>query len=95
MFHHLVFWKFREGAKAELPDAVERLRSLAHVVPVIRALHAGTDQVHSPRSWDLGLVVTLDSPADLDAYDRHPAHQAVRDWIRERAEASASVDFED
>lgn len=95
MFIHMVFWKFSESHRNDLAEAVERLRSLKRDIPFLVALHAGVNQVHSERSWDLGLFVGLPDRAHLGLYDQHPAHQEVRAWIRQRALQSASVDFED
>lgn len=95
MFYHLVFWKFKAENRGDLLEAVRILKQMKQAIPLIRQLHAGTDVLHSARSWDLGLMVGLDSRQDLEAYDQHQAHVPVKDWIRQRAEASASVDFED
>ncbi len=95
MFYHLVFWKFRDEYREDLPEAVRILKEMRQSIDVIRDLRTGIDVLHSSRSWDLGLMVTLDSPRDLDTYDQHPAHLPVKEWMRQRAEAGASVDFED
>jgi hypothetical protein len=95
MFHHLVFWKFKEDFKQDLPEAVRLLRNMKESIPLIQELKAGLDVLHSARSWDLALAVTLPSQKDLEAYDQHPAHQPVKAWMKERAEASAAVDFDD
>lgn len=95
MFHHIVFWKFRPEAAADLEEAVRRLRDLASRIPFIQQLNAGLDVVKSHRSWDLGLHVVLERRADLPLYDAHPDHLPLKAWMGERAAQAAAVDFED
>lgn len=93
MIKHIIFMKFQNPA-ADVPAVRDMLLALKGVVPEIRTIEAGADVLHKERSYDFALIVTFDSLEDLAAYDRHPAHEAARAYIRQHRTASASVDFE-
>ena len=95
MIKHLVFLKFKPEATADQRRAIiDELRALPKQIDVIRDYEAGEDVLHSPRSWDAGLVGTYDSLEALKTYTDHPAHVAVVQKLRAISEAVASVDFE-
>ena len=99
MIRHIVCWKFRESAEGgtkeeNLRKARAMLLALPGVIPEIRALEVGTDQVRSEHSWDMALVGTFASRADLVAYQQHPAHQAVFPFLRAVWSERCSVDYE-
>jgi hypothetical protein len=96
MLTHLVVWKYR----ADVPQATReehrtRLRSLSAIVPGIESLSVGSDTLHSPRSYDTGLVAVFRDRLVLDAYTVHPDHVEVVRFGDGIIEAIAKVDFED
>lgn len=94
MVLHVVLFRFKEEAKPQLDEALRRLKSMVGPVEVIRDLKAGKDFVHSGRSFDLGLAVTLNDKAALEAYDKHPAHQPVKQFLGPLYDQVVAVDFE-
>ena len=99
MIRHIVCWNFREnaegGSKGEnLRKAREMLLALTGVIPEIRSLEVGIDVVRGEHSWDMALVGTFASRADLVAYQQHPAHQAVLPFLRAVWSERCSVDYE-
>lgn len=94
MVLHLVLFRFKPEAKPQLEEAVRRLKAMVGPVEVIRDLKAGQDFVHSGRSYDLGLAVTLDSPRDLEIYNDHPHHVPVKQFLGPLYEQAVAVDFE-
>lgn len=94
MVAHIVLFRFKEEAKPQLDAALAQLKSMVGPVEVIQDLKAGKDFVHSGRSYDLGLVVTLADRHALAVYDQHPAHQPVKKFLGPLYEAAVSVDFE-
>jgi hypothetical protein len=48
----------------------------------------------APDNYDVLLVATFRSWADLDAYQKHPAHLMVADYIRNVRQNRAVVDYE-
>ena len=94
MVLHLVLFRFKAEAKPQLDEAIRRLKAMVGPVEVIRDLQAGKDVLHSGRSFDLGLAVTLDDLHALEVYDKHPGHQPVKQFLGPLIEQSVSVDFE-
>jgi hypothetical protein len=88
---HIVLARFPREGDAE--EAARLLGGLPAKVDVIRSLVAGPDVVRSDRSYDLGWIVELDSPDDLDTYSNHPAHLEVAQWITEHRTDIAVCDF--
>ena len=96
MLTHLVVWKYR----ADVPQATReehraQLRSLRNIVPGIESLSVGADVLHSPRSYDTGLVALFRDRSVLDAYTVHPDHVKVVEFGHSILETMAKVDFED
>ena len=79
---------------ADAPEAKRRLEALRGEVPPLRSLRADLDTLGLPGSAHLALVTTHDSPEGLRAYQEHPAHLALLDWLRPRLAGRAAVDYE-
>lgn len=95
MLTHIVIWKYRpETTPAERADHVARLRRLPQFISHIESFVVGFDELHLPRSYDVGLVATFRDRAGLDAYTDHPEHVLVATYGRSISEHVASVDFE-
>jgi Stress responsive A/B Barrel Domain len=96
MLTHIVVWKYRaETPQATRDEHLARLRSLSSVVPGIESLSVGVDTLHSPKSYDIGLVGIFRDRAVLDAYTVHPDHVKVVEFGGSITETMAKVDFED
>jgi diamine N-acetyltransferase len=91
---HVVMFKLKKPTAAVLAEAAARLRALQGVVPTLISIEVGLDVVHEGRSYDLVIINRFASQADLAAYQEHPDHQLVLDYLRPIVSASASVDFE-
>jgi len=96
MLTHIVVWKYRSDTSQDTRDEhVERLRSLRSVVPGIESFSVGVDILHSPKSYDTGLMAIFRDRAVLDAYTVHPDHVNVVEFGHRITETMAKVDFED
>jgi len=93
MLKHIIFTKF-ENPEEQAKTASEMLLALRDKIPQIVSIETGLDCLHSARSFDLALIVTFNSREDLEIYDHHPEHEAVRAYIKAHRTATASVDFE-
>jgi diamine N-acetyltransferase len=91
---HVVMFKLKKPTAAVLAEAAARLRALQGVVPTLISIEVGLDVVHEGRSYDLVIINRFANQADLAAYQEHPDHQLVLDYLRPIVNASASVDFE-
>jgi predicted RNase H-like nuclease (RuvC/YqgF family) len=79
-----------DGTAQKVQDA---LLSLRGKVPQIRDIEVGVDVVRSERSYDLALVARFDSREDMEAYQVHPEHQKVVEYIRSVTTDSVAVDY--
>ena len=96
MLTHIVVWKYRADASRDARgEHLARLRSLYSVVPGIESFSVGIDTLHSPKSFDTGLVATFRDRSVLDAYTVHPEHVKVVELGRDITDRMAKVDFED
>lgn len=91
---HVVMFKFKKPTPAMLAEAAAKLRSLLGVVPTLISMEAGQDVLHEGRSYDLVIINRFASQSDLVAYQEHPEHRQVLDFLRPIVSSSVSVDFE-
>ncbi len=91
MFKHVVCQKFAN--KEDAQEAARMLRALPEQVPSLISMEVGVDELQSERAFDLVLIATFENVEGLHAYDVHPAHAAVRAFIKPRRVATCSVDF--
>lgn len=94
MLVHLVVFQFKPEFRDQVDAAVARLKAMAPQIEEVLDLKAGADVVHSGRSFDLGLVVTLRDKAALSVYNDHPAHLPVKAYLSPLYEKAVAVDFE-
>lgn len=91
MVKHIVMQKFID--KADAVEAKRMLDALMGVVPTLCSMEVGINELPGERAFDLALIATFETMDGLHAYDAHPAHEAVRAFIKPRRSQSASVDF--
>ncbi|WP_435921746.1 Dabb family protein [Paenibacillus sp. DYY-L-2] len=94
MIKHIVFFKLKDTSPENLEKTAGVLRGLKGKVEQLRELEVGIDVIRSARSYDIALVATFESLADLDAYQVHPEHQKVIEYMNQVRESSVAVDFE-
>ncbi len=99
MIKHIVAWKLKESAHgldkaSNAKQIIEKLNALKATIPEIMALEVGSDFSHTETSADLVLVSVFENRAALEAYQIHPAHQAVAAFIREAVCERRLIDYE-
>ncbi|MDH4266048.1 MAG: Dabb family protein [Deltaproteobacteria bacterium] len=94
MIMHIVLFKLKDRRPEEVTKAREKLMELAGRVPQLRSLEVVADIVRAERSFDLALLATFDSLADMQAYQVHPHHVQVGIHMRSVAETIVSLDYE-
>jgi hypothetical protein len=72
----------------------ELLLGLDGKIPFLKFIEVGTDIVHSERSYDVGLYTKFDSLKDMEAYQVHPEHVKVLEYIKTVKESSVAIDYE-
>lgn len=93
MLTHVVLFKLKTPDDRTIAETKRRIAELKEKIPHIRSLEVGSDVLKSERSYDIALIVRLDSLEDLGAYQLHPAHQELVRYLNEVRESSISVDF--
>jgi len=91
---HVVLFKLKDRSPEAIEKAARALRGLEGRVPVIRSIEVGVDVLRSQRSFDIALTVRFDTLADLEAYQSHPEHVKVADYIATVRESVAVADYE-
>ncbi len=95
MIKHIVCFKLKNSTDEERNKAAEILRSMEGNVPQLRGIEVGCDFLHSSRSYDVILQVTLDSADELDAYQNDEYHcSVVKKHMHAVAESSVAIDYE-
>lgn len=94
MIKHIVLFKFKEASPAVIDTVVSGLRNLEGKVEFLRSIEVGIDLVRSERSYDVALVTTFDDMDGLQAYQVHPEHVKVSDYIGTVKESTIAVDYE-
>lgn len=92
MIRHVVLMRFTDPAQA--PEAKARLEALVGRIPELLGLDVGLDVLRSDASYDLSLVTTHDDLAGLQAYQTHPVHVELIEWLRPLLAQRAVVDAE-
>lgn len=93
MLTHIVFFKLQDPTAENMLALQQKLLTLKHKVPQVRDLEVGVDLLRSPRSFDVALIVRLDSLADLDGYQNDPYHQEVLAYVKSVISEAKAVDF--
>jgi len=94
MINHIVFFKLKDRSAESAQRTKEVLLSMQGKIPQLLALEVGIDVLRSERSYDVALISKFSSLSDLDAYQIHPVHQEVIQYIRMVGDGSVSVDYE-
>ena len=94
MLTHIVCFKYKsETAESVREDHRSRLRGLKGIDGIV-SLTVGEDVVHSPRSYDMALVVVFRDRAALDAYQKNPQHVPVAQFGASLCDGIVAVDYE-
>jgi len=96
---HIVLWRLKPEAHgrpaADNARAIkEKLEALRGRIPGMLHLEVGIDFSREETSSDVVLVSEFESRAALDAYQVHPAHEAVKGFILEARSERRLVDYE-
>lgn len=92
MIRHIVFFKHQDAAKVE--ELREMLLALEDKIDFVLDLEVGIDFLHSARSFDLALTVTLPDAKHLELYANHAEHLPIVDWAKANGFESKAVDYE-
>jgi len=92
MVTHIVMWKF--SSSADMQEAKSRLETLPKNISEIITFEVGEDFNRSAAAFDLVLYSTFEDRESLTAYQIHPAHVEVAQFIGSVATSRGVVDYE-
>lgn len=93
MLSHVVMFTFTD--KADIPEALTRLRDLPSQIPSLVSLRCGSTAIAKPHSWDIALLTEHADLEGLTEYLEHAAHRELGEWLSPRIEMRAVVDSVD
>ena len=91
MLTHIVLLRFENMSDAQ--EGKKRLLSMKNKIPAMLDIEAGVDVTRSQRAYELALITRHANQEGLDAYQDHPAHQKVLEYLKTHSSGSVSVDF--
>ena len=94
MVKHVLMIKLKDNAQAECEKLRDLFLTMKGLVPQVIDVEAGADFLHSDRSFDVCLYVTLESPEALEAYQQDPYHcEVVKTYVASVREKAVAVDY--
>jgi hypothetical protein len=100
MVKHIVMWTIREaGSPRGKLEAMAELKSkllfLKEEIRVIKSLDVHFNSISAPQdNFEVILESEFDSWADLETYQKHPAHMAVAEYVKNIRQSRAAIDYE-
>ncbi len=95
MLKHIVLFKLKDPTAETFAAAKQMLLSMKGRVKEIIDIEVGIDLLHTERSYDIALSVTLQDLAALAAYQKDAYHDGeVRQYMRSIAQSSVIADYE-
>ena len=95
MLRHIVCFKLKDNGTEMCNKTRDILLSMEGNVPMLKGIEVGVDKLHSARSYDIILQVTLEDMDALDAYQNDEYHcSVVKKHMHAVSDASIAIDYE-
>ncbi|RSZ63451.1 Dabb family protein [Corynebacterium hylobatis] len=95
MIRHVLMFRWKDSFTPDIRAKwLEGLEAMRGQIPGMLSLTHGHDVLHTGKSWDHVLIVDFESLEDLDTYNTHPLHEAIKPYSLPNVEELAYVDFE-
>ena len=94
MIRHIVLFKLKNPTTEVVNETVAKLRSLEGKVESLIALEIGADILRTERSSDVALTATFETLEGLQAYQVHPEHVKIIEYMGSVTESSIAADYE-
>jgi hypothetical protein len=92
---HMVWLKFKPGVTEQrIEEHMQALHGMMGKVPQVQHVAAGRSLSDRAGDYTHAVLVTLNSPEDLQPYEDHPEHERVAAPLKEDAEVMV-IDIED
>ncbi len=95
MIKHIVCFKLADNSKEKCEKAAEILKSMDGKVDLLKGIEIGIDFLHSNRSYDVILQVTLENEEALELYQKDEYHcSVVKQYMHSVVETSVAIDYQ-
>ena len=98
MIRHVVSWKLKAtddaGRAAGFATISSTLLALPDSIPEIKSISVNQNVIDVGVNFDVVLIADYDSAEDLQAYQVHPDHVAVAQWIKTVVTDRVCVDYD-
>jgi len=94
MIVHIVMFRFKDDNKAlNMARVQKKLQDLEDSIDELKSMEIGINFNETPRAYDMSLYSTFESPLELKAYQNHPEHLKVVEFIKDVTVESKVVDY--
>lgn len=99
MIKHIVAWRLKDQANGNSRERnaellKQKLEALRGRIRGLREIEVGIDVSRTPESADVLLYSVFDSREALDAYHRHPEHEALKELVAAIRSERRLIDYE-
>jgi hypothetical protein len=100
MIRHIVLWKLDQTYSFEEKEAIkenlkEKLLNLKKEIKVLRSIDVHFNSAEAPDdNYDIMLDSLFGSINDLNAYQGHPAHIRVAEYVKTLRKQRTAIDYE-
>ena len=94
MITHIVLIKLKDESAENIEKAKNILMDMKGKIQELKDIEVGVDITHSDRSYNLVLITKFENIIDLEAYQVHPVHVKVAEYIVSVRASTVTVDFE-
>lgn len=94
MTTHIFVLRFADGVSAEQKtEAVKRIRALQGTIPGLLEVAVGLNGSPRGQGHELGGAMTFSDAAAMAAYNDHPVHKQLLNWLGPLVANAIEVDF--
>jgi antibiotic biosynthesis monooxygenase (ABM) superfamily enzyme len=98
MIKHIVMWKLKDfaegsGKEENARKIKEQLESLQGTIPEIKHIEAGINVINTDSSADVVLYSEFENMESLNAYQKHPEHVKIVQFVRNVCTERRVVDY--
>lgn len=94
MLTHIVLFKLNNPTSEVVQETKDVLMNMEGKIDELLYIEVGIDIVRSERSYDLALITKFASLEAMEAYQVHPVHQKVIEYINTVKQSTIAVDYE-
>jgi len=82
MYIHMFAFRVKPGVtKADQDRMIREIRALKERIPGLLEAHVGQNDSPRGQGFSIGGVMKFPDRATMEAYNAHPVHQALLEWL--------------